>query len=177
MIPAISTLLSPLSSIGGISKSVGIGAIDEINTAKSSVSIPAKMMQSILQSLEKLPSKSPQIASQSSNEPVNNFIQLLVEAIQSQQSTNPPTPANPAAKAFNQQNQFEQGLQSLIDQLTQQGNLPSRRVVEELGQSADQLFSSVGAPTGQQALGQFLNSLQQSFAGSSPIGNILSTQA
>ena len=50
-------------------------------------------------------------------------------------------------------------------------------MIDQLGQNADQLFASIGAQTGNQALGQFLGSLQQSLAGSSPVGNILSVKA
>jgi hypothetical protein len=175
-IPAISSLLPPISSLGSISKSLGISSVDEV-ASTSGVSSPGKMMQSILQSLSQLPSKNPTAANQTSDESVNNFIQSLVDAIQAQQNSSQPTANNYASKAFSNQNQFEQGLQSLIDQVSLQKNNPSQEMIDQLGQNADQLFASIGAQTVNQALGQFLGSLQQSFAGSSPVGNILSVKA
>jgi hypothetical protein len=177
MIPAISSLLSPASTISGISKALGVNPLEEISSSSSSVSSPDKMMSSILQSLSQLPSKSPEVASNTSNASVNNFVQSLVDAIATQQNAGESSPQTPAIKAFNNQNSFESGLQSLLDQLNENKKQSAQPAMEQLSQQADQLFASIGAQTGPQALGQFLGNLQQSFAGTNPVGSIVSIKA
>ena len=180
MIPAITGLFSPVASVKGIGTLLNTisSSKDEVNT--DSASNPSKMMQSVLQSLSQLPSNSAKSATQVEGEPIQSFIQSLIGALQSQQSNtqDKALPNSPvSAKAFQGGSPLEQGLQSLIEQIQQSATKPPSKDFQILEANANQLFSAIGASTGNESLNQFLNTFKQSIAGNSSVGNILSTKA
>jgi hypothetical protein len=175
-IPALTALFNPVASLKSVSSVLrSIDSADnESPQATDSAPNSSKMMESILQSLSKI-SSNPPPQSQNDGQTIPNFIQSLVSALQSQQDN--ASPALP--KAFQGNGKLEQGLQSLIDQIGQQGKQAplTTKGLYQLEQNANQLFAAIGAPAGDQSLTQFLNNFKQSMAGNGPIGNILSTKA
>ena len=175
-IPALTALFNPVASLKSVSSV--LRAVDSADNASpdSTDSAPnsSKMMESILQSLSKI-GNNPPLQSQNDGQTIPNFIQSLVSALQSQQGDS----LSSLPKSFQGSGKLEQGLQSLIDQIGQQDKqTPSTtKGLYQLEQNANQLFTALGAPTGDQSLTQFLNNFKQSMAGNGPIGNILSTKA
>jgi hypothetical protein len=180
MIPAITSLFSPVASVKGIGTLLNTISPSKNEVITDSASNPSKMMQSVLQSLSQLPSNSAKLPTQIESEPIQSFIQSLIGALQSQQS-NTLDKVMPnsqlSAKDFQGGSQLEQGLQSLIEQIKQSDTKPLSKDFQILEANANQLFSAIGASTGNESLNQFLNTFKQSISGNSSIGNILSTKA
>lgn len=177
MIPAIASLLNPVSSIKGVSTVLNsIGSADANIPEADSTSNPSKMMQSILQSLSTLPNTPATKPAKDSGDSMPSFIDSLLSAIQSQD--NQPKSSSGASKnTFIGSDPLERGLQNLIDQVGKSSSATSSTDLKQLEQSANQLFGAMGIPGGEQSLNQFLNSFKQSMSGNSPVGNILSTKA
>jgi len=179
MIPAIASLLNPVSSIKGLSTVLNsIGSADTTGQETESTSNPSKMMQSILQSLSTLPNTPSSKSTKDSGDSMPSFIESLLNAIQSQDSQ-PKSPSNSSAtkNTFIGSDPLERGLQNLIDQVGKSSSTTSSTDLKQLEQSANQLFGVMGIPVGDQSLNQFLNTFKQSMSGNSPVGNILSTKA
>jgi len=179
MIPAIASLLNPVSSIKGVSTVLNsIGSADATGQETESTSNPSKMMQSILQSLSTLPNNPTPKLSKDSGDSMPSFIESLVNAIQSQDNQSKlPTSASATKNTFIGSDPLERGLQNLIDQVGKSNSATSSTDFKQLEQSANQLFGTMGIPVGDQSLNQFLNTFKQSISSYSPIGNILSTKA
>lgn len=176
-IPAIASFLSPVASIKGLAS-----VIRAVSNTESEVATPPanpnKLMESLLQSLSQLPTSPSAPNTQNTSEPMQNFVQSLMNALESQN-----TPAkltfslNPSvSQAFLGNNPLAQGLESLIEQINPSKTAGSQ-ALKELEQNANQLFNALGVASGGGTLNQFLDKFKQSLATNGSVGNILSTKA
>jgi hypothetical protein len=189
LMPAIGAGMSAISQISSI------GSKPRISNNEGTpppVEVPGKMMQSILQALSSMSGNS--AASNSNATPsskanpiqeLQSFIQSLANAIQSQnESSSSSIGSAPQTSSRHKHTagigQLESGIQNLLDEIGNNDSAtPSKSTQSLTGleQSANNLFASLGIPTGNQSLNQFLGALKQGMTGSSAVGNILSTTA
>ena len=187
-IAALATNINPISQLQSVSSILSLtsSAKSEGSSGSSSGSISGKMMQSIMNSLSSMASKSKSTSGSNANigESVHSFVDALLNAMQSQQGGTESSSAAPVLPSNSRRHQggvsgIEAGLQNLLDAIgsSDSGQTQASPSLKNLEQNANNVFSSLGIPTGDQSLTQLINNVKQSLTGTSPVGNLLSTAA
>jgi len=185
IISALATGINPISQLSAVSSILGLSSSSsDLNTKSSgSPAISGKMMQSIMNSLSSMPSKSNNsnmVSNTNTEDSVHSFVEALLSALQSQQADGS-APVVPTRSHRHQggMSNMEVGLQNLLNEISSSDSTQSQTPpsLKSLEQNANTLFSSMGIPTGDQSLTQLINNVKQYLAGSDSVGNLLSTTA
>ena len=172
---ALATNINPISQLQSVSSILGLpsSAKGEGNSGSSSGPISGRMMQSIMNSLSSMASKSKSTTESNANigDSMHSFVDALLNAMQSQQGEADPSSAAPISPSSSHRHHggissVEAGLQNLLDEIgnNDTGKTQASPNLKNLEQNANNLFSSLGIPVGDQSLTQFLNNVKQSLA-------------
>jgi hypothetical protein len=184
-IAALATNINPISQLSNISSIAKLPSSDQ-GGGSSPPPISGKMMQSIMKSLSSMSSKPSSTSGSNANigESIHSFVDALLNAMQSQQGGTESSSAAPVLPSNSRHHQggvsgIEAGLQNLLDAIgsNDSGQTQASPSLKNLEQNANNVFSSLGIPTGDQSLTQLINNVKQSLTGTSPVGNLLSTAA